>query len=85
MPRNKMPMPAVLFDLDGTLIDSVYEHVNAWWETLREVRVHGPKWKIHRRVGMSGKPFIKELMRELSLDARRFDLDRSVFKPNSGC
>jgi len=69
-------MPAVLFDLDGTLIDSVYEHVNAWWETLREVRVHLPKWKIHRRVGMSGKPFIKELMRELSLDARRLDLDR---------
>lgn len=71
-----MQMPAVLFDLDGTLIDSVYEHVSAWWETLREARIDVPKWKIHRRVGMSGKSFIKELLRELSLDARQLDLDR---------
>jgi hypothetical protein len=37
----RVDLPSVLFDLDGTLIDSVYNHVF-------------PKWKIHRRVGMSG-------------------------------
>jgi HAD superfamily hydrolase (TIGR01509 family) len=65
MPQKKIQLPAVLFDLDGTLIDTVYEHVDAWWETLREAKIDVPKWKIHRRVGMSGKSFIQELLREL--------------------
>jgi len=70
MPDKNIELPAVLFDLDGTLIDSVYEHVSAWWETLQEVRIHVPKWKIHRRVGMSGKSFIQELMRELNVKTK---------------
>jgi beta-phosphoglucomutase-like phosphatase (HAD superfamily) len=57
-------MPAVLFDLDGTLIDSVYEHVQAWWSTLHDADIRVPKWMIHRRVGMSGRSFVTELMRE---------------------
>ena len=57
---------AVLFDLDGTLIDSVYEHVQAWWSTLNEAGILVPKWMIHRRVGMSGKSFVTELLRELA-------------------
>ena len=51
-------LPAVLFDLDGTLIDSVYQHVQAWHETLRDAGIAIPIWKIHRRVGMSGKSFL---------------------------
>ena len=76
MTTKKVELPAVLFDLDGTLIDSVYDHVSTWWETLREARVGVPKWKIHRRVGMSGKSFVKELLRELSVDESRLDLDQ---------
>jgi beta-phosphoglucomutase-like phosphatase (HAD superfamily) len=76
MPHKKMALPAVLFDLDGTLIDSVYEHVAAWGETLREARLDVPKWMIHRRVGMSGKSMLQELARELSIDKNRHDLDR---------
>jgi HAD superfamily hydrolase (TIGR01509 family) len=76
MPHKKMALPAVLFDLDGTLIDSVYEHVAAWWETLREARFDVPKWMIHRRVGMSGKSMLQELVRELSINKNRLDVDR---------
>ena len=57
--------PALLFDLDGTLIDSNYEHVAAWSEALRSAQIVIPEWKIHRRIGMSGKSFLKELLREL--------------------
>jgi beta-phosphoglucomutase-like phosphatase (HAD superfamily) len=67
MPHKISELPAVLFDLDGTLIDSVYEHIFAWWDTLRSARIDVPKWKIHRHVGMSGKSFLKELLRELDL------------------
>lgn len=69
-------MPAVLFDLDGTLIDSNYQHVNAWSETLLEAGIVIPRWKIHRRVGMSGKSMIRELLRELPHKAHKIDLDQ---------
>jgi HAD superfamily hydrolase (TIGR01509 family) len=76
MPKKKAQPPAMLFDLDGTLIDSVYEHVFAWWQTLREAGIDVPKWKIHRRVGMSGKSFIKELLRELLPGRKHPDLSQ---------
>ena len=62
---------AFLFDLDGTLIDSVYQHVIAWREALQQVDVSLPVWKIHRRIGMSGGLFVNALVRELgtNLDA----------------
>jgi beta-phosphoglucomutase-like phosphatase (HAD superfamily) len=56
---------AFLFDLDGTLIDSVYQHVIAWREALEEVGVSLAVWKIHRRIGMSGGLFVTALKREL--------------------
>jgi HAD superfamily hydrolase (TIGR01509 family) len=57
--------PAFLFDLDGTLIDSVYQHVVAWREALNEVGVSLAVWKLHRRIGMSGGLFVTALLREL--------------------
>jgi HAD superfamily hydrolase (TIGR01509 family) len=56
---------AFLFDLDGTLIDSVYQHVIAWREALEEVDVSLSVWKLHRRIGMSGGLFVTALVREL--------------------
>jgi HAD superfamily hydrolase (TIGR01509 family) len=56
---------AFIFDLDGTLIDSVYQHVIAWREALEEVGVSLAVWKIHRRIGMSGGLFVAALKREL--------------------
>ena len=57
--------PAMLFDLDGTLIDSVYQHVLAWHETLEAAGFGLSVWRIHRRIGMSGGLFIKALEREV--------------------
>ena len=45
---------AFLFDLDGTLVDSVYQHVLAWREATQAVGIELPVWRIHRQIGMSG-------------------------------
>lgn len=55
---------AFLFDLDGTLVDSVYEHVLAWREALEQVGIGLSVWRIHRRIGMSGGLLINALLRE---------------------
>jgi HAD superfamily hydrolase (TIGR01509 family) len=57
--------PAFLFDLDGTLLDSVYQHVLAWREALEAVGISLSTWKLHRRIGMSGGLFVNALSREL--------------------
>ena len=66
MPPHKTSpdLPAFLFDVDGTLIDSVYDHVEAWAIALKAVGIVLPKWKLHRRIGMSGQSFLDELLRE---------------------
>ena len=56
--------PAFLFDLDGTLVDSVYQHVLAWGEALHELGIELSTWRIHRRVGMSGGLLLNALQRE---------------------
>jgi HAD superfamily hydrolase (TIGR01509 family) len=54
----------MLFDLDGTLIDSVYQHVIAWREALEAEGIDIPVWSIHRKIGMSGGLFTRALLRE---------------------
>src|SRR5579864_894797 len=71
-----VPLPAVLFDLDGTLIDSNYQHVNAWAEALRGAGIVIPTWKIHRRIGMSGKSFVRELLREIARHPKGIDVEQ---------
>lgn len=56
--------PAFLFDLDGTLVDSVYQHVLAWRAALEETGIELAVWRIHRRIGMSGGLFVNALLRE---------------------
>jgi beta-phosphoglucomutase-like phosphatase (HAD superfamily) len=56
--------PAFLFDLDGTLIDSVYQHVLAWREALEHSGTELSVWRIHRRIGMSGGLLVNALLRE---------------------
>jgi HAD superfamily hydrolase (TIGR01509 family) len=59
-----MAAPALIFDLDGTLVDSVYQHVLAWHEALQECGIELSVWRIHRRIGMSGGLFTRALLRE---------------------
>jgi HAD superfamily hydrolase (TIGR01509 family) len=62
---NLSSRPALLFDLDGTLVDSVYQHVLAWRQALEAGGIDLSVWRIHRRIGMSGGLFLKALDREL--------------------
>src|ERR1700684_961187 len=57
--------PAILFDLDGTLLDSNYAHVAAWQEALDADGVYVPGARIHRCVGMSGKLMLRTIFSEL--------------------
>jgi len=57
--------PAFLFDLDGTLVDSVYQHVLAWREALEQLGIELAVWRIHRRIGMSGGLLVNALLREI--------------------
>jgi HAD superfamily hydrolase (TIGR01549 family) len=61
-------LPAFIFDLDGTLVDSVYQHVMAWHAALRECGYDLSVWRIHRRIGMSGGLMMRALTRELNMD-----------------
>jgi len=56
--------PAMLFDLDGTLVDSVYQHVLAWREALAAQDIDLSVWRIHRRIGMSGGLLVHAILRE---------------------
>jgi HAD superfamily hydrolase (TIGR01509 family) len=56
--------PAFLFDLDGTLVDNVYQHVLAWREALEGLGISLAVWRIHRRIGMSGGLLAHNMLRE---------------------
>jgi len=70
------PQTAFLFDLDGTLVDSVYEHVLAWHDALTEEGIKLSVWRIHRKIGMSGGLFTNILLRETGLDITEERLER---------
>jgi HAD superfamily hydrolase (TIGR01509 family) len=58
-------MQALIFDLDGTLVDTVYAHVFAWQRALLEFGTPIDGWRIHRRIGMSGGLFTRAVVREI--------------------
>jgi HAD superfamily hydrolase (TIGR01509 family) len=67
---------AFLFDLDGTLVDSVYQHVLAWKEALDSESIPLSVWRIHRKIGMSGGLFAHILLRETGADITAERVDR---------
>jgi HAD superfamily hydrolase (TIGR01549 family) len=73
MPRLQT---SFLFDLDGTLVDSVYEHVLAWRDALDEEGIELSVWRIHRKIGMSGGLFTNMLLRETGLDITEERINR---------
>ena len=70
------PTPTFLFDLDGTLIDSVYQHVIAWRAALSAIGIDLSVWRIHRRIGMSGGLFVQALLRETGRSLSAEDIAR---------
>jgi HAD superfamily hydrolase (TIGR01509 family) len=67
---------AFLFDLDGTLVDSVYQHVLAWRDALEQAGMPLAVWRIHRRIGMSGGLFVHALARETGRRLEAAEVDR---------
>ena len=65
-----------IFDLDGTLVDSVYQHVMAWQEALQAEQIDISTWRIHRRIGMSGGLATGMLLREVDVPISAALLDR---------
>lgn len=69
------PVPAFVFDLDGTLIDSVYQNVIAWRNALSKLDIDLAVWRIHRRIGMSGGLFVSALLRETGRSLSERDIE----------
>jgi HAD superfamily hydrolase (TIGR01509 family) len=70
--------PAFLFDLDGTLVDSVYQHVLAWREAMAGVGIQLAVWRIHRRIGMSGGLMAHAILRETGHEVTSDEANRLV-------
>ncbi|KFE50684.1 HAD family hydrolase [Pseudomonas syringae] len=70
------PQTSFIFDLDGTLTDSVYQNVAAWKEALDSEDIALAMWRIHRKIGMSGGLMLKSLSRETGLDINAKQAER---------
>jgi len=67
---------AFLFDLDGTLVDSVYQHVLAWHEAFQAVGIDLAVWRIHRQIGMSGGLLLNAALREIGRPVNQEETQR---------
>jgi HAD superfamily hydrolase (TIGR01509 family) len=74
--QSEESTPAILFDLDGTLVDSVYQHVLAWRQALERGGISLAVWQIHRRIGMSGGLLVNALLRETGRQVTREETER---------
>jgi HAD superfamily hydrolase (TIGR01509 family) len=81
-----MTAPAVLFDIDGTLVDSNYLHVHAWQRAFSDEGLAVESWRIHRRIGMDGSKLVDELVPDVSAAAadRLKDLNSRYYKELTG-
>jgi HAD superfamily hydrolase (TIGR01509 family) len=73
------PKPAAILDIDGTLVDTNYQHAVAWFRAFRQ---HGhvvPVWRIHRHMGMGGDQIVAALLSE-EVERREGDDIRSAEK-----
>jgi HAD superfamily hydrolase (TIGR01509 family) len=57
-------MKAPIFDLDGTLVDTVYAHALAWQAALAEYGIETDAARLHRRIGMAGDLLVQEVARD---------------------
>jgi HAD superfamily hydrolase (TIGR01549 family) len=65
---NNGNAPAMIFDLDGTLVDSVYQHAMAWYEAFLGCGIEIQAWQVHRRVGMNGEMLTRAILREEGME-----------------
>jgi HAD superfamily hydrolase (TIGR01509 family) len=76
-------LPAgVLFDVDGTLVDTTYLHTVSWWEALRQTDRHVPMATIHRAIGMGSDKLLDHLLgpeRDRGADGKLRDAHDALF------
>jgi hypothetical protein len=75
-PQSSSNTLAFLFDLDGTLVDSVYQDVLAWRDALEDAGLPLAVWRIHRRIGMSGGLFVSALAHETGRTLNHDEIQR---------
>ncbi|HET7326809.1 MAG TPA: HAD family hydrolase [Nocardioidaceae bacterium] len=73
---TSMRSPAFILDLDGTLLDSVYQHVIAWQRAFAEIDVDLAVWRIHKRIGMSGSLLSQRVAHESSMELTQAQQDK---------
>jgi HAD superfamily hydrolase (TIGR01509 family) len=71
--------PAAILDVDGTLVDTNYQHALAWYRALRQHGVTLALWEIHRRIGMGGDQLVASLVGD-GFDERHGDDVRAAEK-----
>jgi HAD superfamily hydrolase (TIGR01509 family) len=76
---------AVLFDVDGTLVDSNYQHITTWVRAFIEVGHPVPAWRIHRCLGMDSSRLLEELLGDAKdeLGDRAKELHARYYKESS--
>jgi beta-phosphoglucomutase-like phosphatase (HAD superfamily) len=70
---------AAILDVDGTLVDTNYQHTLAWFRAFRQHGVVLPMWRIHRHIGMGGDQLVASLVSE-EFDAQHGEDVRSAEK-----
>ncbi|MBY0290840.1 MAG: HAD family hydrolase [Mycobacteriaceae bacterium] len=92
-PSKREPAAAVLFDIDGTLVDSNYQHVQAWCRAFADLDRQVDAWRIHRCIGMDGTTLVKTLAegadddvqeRAKDLHSRYYKESASLLRPLPG-
>ena len=63
-----------IFDVDGTLVDTNYQHALAWFRALRRYDITRPMWRIHRGIGMGGDQFVSAVAGREAEEAHGDDL-----------
>ncbi len=74
-----MTRPAAILDVDGTLVDTNYQHAIAWYRAFRQHGVVLPIWRIHRHIGMGGDQLVESLT-DAKTDEEKGDDIRSAEK-----
>ena len=74
-----MAKPAAILDVDGTLVDTNYQHALAWYRAFHQHGVVLPIWRIHRHIGMGGDQLVAALVSE-EFDAEQGDEVRAAEK-----
>ena len=72
--------PAAILDIDGTLVDTNYQHTVAWYHAFRQHEIVLPIWRIHRHIGMGGDQLVESLCGQ-EVEEEKGDDIRAAEKP----